>query len=209
MGPDRKNGERKAYAERPEEQTGAEPAYWFPSGMRRGFPRKISLSFEGNSVFFFLPPANRCLSSAAPGTGRPAHVAGRFFCPGKAPFLQEETESTEEIAKDGLPAHRVERQRGFQPRFRGAQARLHPAERRQMTPPISRMGADYRSSGGEVSACAGRGGTRGSPLFSLNHRAFSAAPNYAFLPSETAFSPLFSLHNYFSPKSSCRARGDW
>jgi hypothetical protein len=60
------------------------PSHDQPPKMRftpGGFRRKISLSLEGNSVSFSVPPANRCLSSAAPGTGRPAHVAGRFFYP--------------------------------------------------------------------------------------------------------------------------------
>jgi hypothetical protein len=141
--------------------------------------------------FYSLPPIGACRAQLQAPVARPMWPGD--FLPRNVSIFTEETERTEEIAKDGLPAHRVERQRGCQPRCRGAQARLHPAERRQMTPRISRMGADYRPSGEKLSACAGRGHPRRSSPFSLNHRAYSAAPNNAFHPSETVFSPLSSL----------------
>ena len=195
-----------------------------------GLPRRISLSFEGNSVSFSVPPANRCLLSVAPGTGRPAHVAGRFFGPERLHFYRRKPRERRKSPRMGCPrtewSDNVAVSHAFAVLKRGYTQRNASASVNSCLCSVASVREIGRRDLGsavntaktrnprlthrrKVSACAGRDGTRGSPLFSLNHRAFSAAPNYAFQPSETAFSPLFSLHDYFSPKSSCRARGDW
>jgi hypothetical protein len=189
-----------------------------------GLPRRISLSFEGNSVSFSVPPANRCLSSAAPGTGRPAHVAGRFFYPPTRQNRNQELRREIRISKLEIRKNWLNRS--------------NPTKAGRWTPEILLFGAQTDPTGVTLvprgmgvspmfrSACCRNKescrltrrksfGLRGArryatlvALFSQSTRVFGRSEQ-RFSSERGSFSPLFSLHDYFSPKSSCRARGDW